>query len=414
MIFPTEHEILGQSQRPEGLQIQLSHLTITNTHLPDSVSSLEHLQNALKTFQPSANAGEDSGGGETEDSRVSGGLFQRNHGYPCKSQDLQPINPVLKSHANHTINPYYDKNVGKILSASGHLVSSDSVSVGGPDCYYNMTTDSLKRAQEYDLWCVVIEQFWMEFIGVSSSRNRPLPFVESFPMTLWLTLPNPQPTHTNQSTPKHTMHDTHTPTHDTHTPTHAPLTRATHKDTHNKGRLMDLLTESAPDSCDSLEAFSDPDCADMYVLLNLTHTVTAELNHYQYLFLMRLIETITNKKLEMTQDTEFIMGPAKPSATPVPTICVAVCLKEVEFSIIAPPIPEILTTEVTPSSTESMDINAMADQERDESGLQQDQDVGVASEWSGIDSALGMVYEILITAFIFEVVIYLLPLPMQH
>ena len=344
MILPADNKILGQSQRPEGLQIQISHLTVTNIHLPNSDSSLEHLNDALETIQPPANEHvlDDRGGG-------GGRLFDKNHEFPCKPEDLLPIDPLFKSYLNKTLNPYYDKNVGNIL-AHGHLATGDSVTVAGPECDYKMSTDSLKRVQEYDLWCVVIEQFWMEFVGVPSSRNRPVPFIESFPIKLWLSLPAPKSSLSNTSMSKYTND----------IQSHPTSNNFNHTDSHD-GRLVDMLTYSI--NCDSMDISNEHVRADMYILICITHEIVVELDHYQYLFLMRLMETITSKKEEMVQDTELIMGSCKTMniTTPSPTMCVALCIKEVEFSIIAPPTTELSPTELTLSSPESVDINIVAD-----------------------------------------------------
>ena len=57
---------------------------------------------------------------------------------------------------------------------------------------HSLNCNSLKRLASRDVWSVQAEQLWLEFLGAPANRNRPVPFVEALPVTLWLNL-TPRP-----------------------------------------------------------------------------------------------------------------------------------------------------------------------------------------------------------------------------
>ena len=60
---------------------------------------------------------------------------------------------------------------------------------------HSLNCNSLKRLASRDVWCVQAEQLWLEFLGAPANKNRPVPFVEALPVTLWLSLaPGPAET----------------------------------------------------------------------------------------------------------------------------------------------------------------------------------------------------------------------------
>ena len=37
-----------------------------------------------------------------------------------------------------------------------------------------------------DIWYVHLDPLWGDFHGTPSTKNRPIPFIDAFPVTLWL------------------------------------------------------------------------------------------------------------------------------------------------------------------------------------------------------------------------------------
>ena len=50
------------------------------------------------------------------------------------------------------------------------------------------------------------------------------------------------------------------------------------------------------------------DLAKMHLLVHITNLVSVQLNHYQFLFLMRLTETMSEITTFLTQDVSHILG----------------------------------------------------------------------------------------------------------
>ena len=46
----------------------------------------------------------------------------------------------------------------------------------------------------------------------------------------------------------------------------------------------------------------------MHLLVHITNLVSVQLNHYQFIFLMRLLETVSEITTFLTQDVNYILG----------------------------------------------------------------------------------------------------------
>jgi hypothetical protein len=116
----------------------------------------------------------------------------------------------------------------------------------------------------------------------------------------------------------------------------------------------------------------------MHVLVRISSRINVQLTHYQYVFLMCLIETLTASAAEMEQDSTFIrQGPA-PSAS----ISLSVILSEAEVALICPAIPELPS--VLPSHEDSDDLRDVFSSEIKVNG---GTDLPTITEY--VDSALG-------------------------
>ena len=184
IILSADSDIKGQADRPDGLQIQVSKVTMTNVRI-EPKASFKELHNTIKSYE-------------------CGKLF-RTKEFPMDRTDLLALSDSFKHHLQRTDHAFLNKAIGDIVLGrppSDELLSPKSAD-GVPRglTYYNMDTNSLKMDSKKDIWCIAVDQFWMEFIGVPSSKNRPVPFVESFPLSVWISMPE-QP----QSTSKPPSH----------------------------------------------------------------------------------------------------------------------------------------------------------------------------------------------------------------
>ncbi|ELU09962.1 hypothetical protein CAPTEDRAFT_105822 [Capitella teleta] len=316
IILPAEEDQSNVPERPEALQIQISRLMATNCRL-DQKASVNELSASLDAFNAAK-------------------LYASRRKFPQKSTDLLNIPDSFCKHANKNDSPYFDKTVESVF----------------------MRTDSFKLDAAKDVWCVAIDQIWAEFLGLPNTRSRPVPFVESFPIVLWFIRPTPP-----------------APVPPQHWPSSSSLsqTEADKAMSGQRASTQDIMTDSDTDL-----VLPPPALADAHALIRISSRVNVQITHYQYVFLMRLIETLTANNLEMEQDSTFIrQGPA-PSAS----MSISLILSEAEIALICPAIPELPS--ILPSHEDSDDLKDVFSSEvRINGGI----DLPPASEC--VDSALG-------------------------
>ncbi|XP_046432268.1 UHRF1-binding protein 1-like isoform X2 [Neodiprion fabricii] len=100
-----------------------------------------------------------------------------------------------------------------------------------------------------DVWCCHLEPVWGDFLGARAvGQNRAVPFLDAFPLTLWL----------------------------------------------------HMKVKSSPD----VEA---PPTADIHGLAYISNLVSVQINHYQYLFLLRLAEIVSEMATFLAVDSNKIL-----------------------------------------------------------------------------------------------------------
>ncbi len=357
-------EVHGQADRPEGLQIQASRLTMTNVRI-DPKTSRDHLSKMLDSLSKAA-------------------LFRAGKPeFPNSGQDLVCLPSCFRQHVQKNDGAYFDKSVESVLTGKGVPEDRErttnetlnplkrSESTTGLT-YFTLTSDSFKLDAARDVWCLAVDQFWLEFVGVPSSRSRPIPFVDSFPITIWLTRPdlseqksskspsgdttravcNSLSTTSDLSQSSASSGDVFTsgasdgfpdPT-DSATQSerskHLKMLRdyySVEKDDNTlNGPTDGELDESIPDTVETAKLTS-LNAADLHLIAFIDAKICVQLNHYQMLFLMRLIDTVTQYAEEIEDDTIFI------TKQPIPEqkMVLAVVAKEIELALVCPPIPEL-------------------------------------------------------------------------
>lgn len=104
-----------------------------------------------------------------------------------------------------------------------------------------------------DVWCVNLDPVWGEFFGARAvGVNKSVPFLDAVPITLWL----------------HTQLD--------------------------------------PNSTVKSNNRNSPNNADIHVLAHVSNLVSVQLNHYQYLFLLRLAEEASELTTFLSVDSSRI------------------------------------------------------------------------------------------------------------
>lgn len=104
-----------------------------------------------------------------------------------------------------------------------------------------------------DVWSINLDPVWGDFMGTRAvGSNKPVPFLDCMPVTIWI--------HANMD-PNSTI----------------------------------KVSDSGPKN------------ADMHALVHISNLVSVQLNHYQYLFLLRLAEEATELATFLSLDSNRIM-----------------------------------------------------------------------------------------------------------
>lgn len=104
-----------------------------------------------------------------------------------------------------------------------------------------------------DVWCVNLDPVWGDFLGARAvGSNKPVPFLDAVPVTIWL--------HTNLD----------------------PNSTIKHESDNVKN-------------------------ADIHALAYISNLVSLQINHYQYLFLLRLAEEAAELATFLSIDSNRIM-----------------------------------------------------------------------------------------------------------
>ena len=310
--MPARAEVTGQPDRPDGLQIRASRITVTNCRT-EPKSSLQELGSTLDMFN-----------GHT--------LFHTIQ-FPNHEHDLVANPDVFHKYFSHTDGRYYDKFVeGALLGNAVTVSSSPQNDKSAMPMYFNMRTDSLKTDATKDVWCIHLDQLWMEFVGVASSGNRPVPFTESVPVTLWVTCPCLGKTPSEGDSCNGTTN-------------HVDASQASLSNPNGSAG------ESLARDRTSAMTPRGRQMGEVHVIVKVDSKLNAQLNHYQLLFLLRLADTLTEHQEEISADVLAIMHDSPKKSNTV----LAVILREVEFAMVCPPLPEVHTFASTSREDSSID-----------------------------------------------------------
>ncbi|XP_011063117.1 PREDICTED: UHRF1-binding protein 1-like isoform X2 [Acromyrmex echinatior] len=212
IVFESQQDYPNQKDRPKSLHIQTSRASITNVRSTER-SSRADLAQCLNAFQ----MGQMFFGAE----------------FPSKSGDFHVV-------------------TDKFLA---HCAGTDNIRQIPPNFSSNSVNELLRQlnrellwTEAKDVWCCNLEPVWGDFFGARAvGQNRPVPFLDAFPLTLWCYF--------------------------------ATDTSATEK--------------LSP--------------ADIHGLAYISNLVSVQINHYQYLFLLRLSEIISEMATYLAVDSNKIL-----------------------------------------------------------------------------------------------------------
>ncbi|XP_061108199.1 UHRF1-binding protein 1-like isoform X2 [Conger conger] len=309
LVVPTDDELPGPPDMPRSVSIQTSEMVATNTRHPAGCtrSCLEAL---LQEFHQEA-------------------LFSQRG-----PESFPVLHPVFQRHAHEQDTRLHDVYRGLLPPALG--------------------THALRPPAASDLWALHFSQFWVDYEGMKSGRGRPVPCVDSFPLAIWICQPARYAQHqellrggVSRGIPRSESAETAS----------RLQRKRLLKEYYSRDSAPGPNGLRKPRSLDGIppapaappDPSSGPGEADVQVLVHVQKHLSVQASHQQYVFLLRLQQSV--KRLQQTlqedtgqvgarrQDREREREREGDRARPF-GMCVGVLLKSAEVALLLRPIPQ--------------------------------------------------------------------------
>ncbi|XP_023654718.1 bridge-like lipid transfer protein family member 3A isoform X1 [Paramormyrops kingsleyae] len=200
-----------------------------------------------------------------------------------------------------------------------------------------------KPARSRDIWAISLSQLALSFEGSRRGlKGKPLPFLEPFSMSIWMCRPSAFENDPPRSLPfaNYNLRPSDSYEHSSEVLGHPPKSQTD----------CDLLQGD--------EARAELPMASVHILAQATSPIKLWLNHYQYIALLRMKDTLGRLGAELSRDAMRVGGKKAESLT----VCVALLMEVVEVGLLLPPV--IRESEAEPRSPEETDSPSLTDSER--------------------------------------------------
>ena len=338
-MIPIEEKTEKQADQPEAMQIQISKLTATNTHIENKFT-LGDLKEILKQYDNSD--------------------MLAQTGADLDENDLQPIPKIFRETANGRLNPYL------CPYAQGLIRGCLPDGIGDKEIdaiKLLMKTNTLKRDASCDILAVCLDQVWLEFLGHPSSRSRPIPFVESVPINFWMCDPSAVSEAVISSSAsisesfssddkvivdsdlekrrkKRQLLKQYYSEESSDGPDRIGNDMATVENMEVKPQEID--SPIYQDNCDNSHMgnvqYTALKLADLNIVAKIGGKVRAQLNHSQYISLIRLTDSFTEFLLQLNADLDELGNQSESSMS----LSIPLVIPEVEFAVVCPYIAQLL------------------------------------------------------------------------
>lgn len=179
-----------------------------------------------------------------------------------------------------------------------------------------------------DVWCVKIDPLWIDFLGARSvGQTKTVPFVDAVPITLWVhgrtsSDQNANPIRSPATTPSAAPQSNPQP--DPFVLSVANLQRSIEDEQLSRQNIPPFTSSnpffpsnncveptssgSASEAqCKATLTDDEPAMADLHVIAHISNLVSVQIDHYQFLFLLRLAEEMTELTTFLSLDSNRIM-----------------------------------------------------------------------------------------------------------
>ncbi|XP_058450697.1 bridge-like lipid transfer protein family member 3B [Malaya genurostris] len=329
IVFEAPTNAPQQRDRPKAMSIQVSRFAMTN--IREMGASRADLAQAISSLQ--------------EGSLVFGS------GFPSKPGDLCIVTDRILSHI-----------------AASDVMNAQPSSPEMQSAFSNLTRYAM-WAEPRDVWCMKLDPIWVEFYGAKSvGPNRAISFVDAVPVTIWLhgssdydILPNQLNSEQFCNEFVHNKKRYSNISNSTKSSDSLILTPAKLKQTLDENvigpiepqmayegepyfQFADCLPSTIGDNVKKkvdevknvhTSVDSDADkakSADLHVIAHVSNLVSVQIDHYQYLFLLRLAEELTELATFLSLDSKRILQEANVERS----IIVGCVIPQVEVSLVMP------------------------------------------------------------------------------
>ncbi|XP_055541328.1 bridge-like lipid transfer protein family member 3A isoform X2 [Wyeomyia smithii] len=322
IVFEASANAPQQRDRPKTMTVQITRLTLTN--IREMGASRADLAQAVSSLQ--------------EGSLVFGS------GFPSMPGDLCIVTDRILSHI-----------------AAKDVITPEPMPQGTQQSAFSHLTRYAMWAEPRDVWCIKLDPVWVDFYGARSvGANRAIPFVDAVPVTIWLhgrsdfdilanEFDNEQWQFSGNNEPnckRYSNISNSTKSSESslvlsvnslmqsqdldplsknlnHLPLISDNVKKKPADVNNRPTVPCQPVDSEAEATVS---------ADLHVIAHVSNLVSIQIDHYQYLFLLRLAEELTELATFLSLDSKRILQAANVEKS----IIVGCVIPQVEISLVMP------------------------------------------------------------------------------